>query len=88
MKISYKLDENEKELIEELSEITGVDYEVKGDLFPADSFIPLLKDLKYEIGILNERIEELECTIKENYRPITNKELYGDYEDYKKEHFN
>lgn len=85
MKISYKLDENEKELIEELSEITGVDYEVVGDLFPADSFIPLLKDLKLEITRRDEKIEELQKDIEDNYKPITNKELYGDIEDYKKE---
>ena len=81
MKISYKLDEHEQELIEELSEITGVDYEVVGDLFPADSFIPLLKDLKLEIT----RRDEIISDYQENYKPITNKELYSDYEDYKKE---
>jgi hypothetical protein len=72
MKISYKLDEDEKELIEELSNITGVDYEIVGDLFPADSFIPLLKDLKYEIGRRDERIENYE----ENWKPKTPQEIF------------
>lgn len=62
-KFCYILDDNEKEFIEELSDLTGVDYEVKGNEFPMDSFMPLLKDLKYEIGKLQERIEDLQ---KEN----------------------
>lgn len=88
MKISYRLDEEEKEFIEELSNITDVNYEIHDDLFPMDSFMPLLKDLKLEISRLEEKIESLEKNIKENYKPVTNKELYGDYEDYEKEHFN
>lgn len=81
MKISYKLDEDELEFIEELSNITGVDYEIHDNLFPMDSFMPLLKDLKYEIGKLQEKIEDY----KENYKPITNKEQFSDYEDYRLE---
>lgn len=77
-KIYYSLNKEELELIEELSELTGVDYEIKDGLFPSDSLIPILKDLKYEIGKRDERIENY----KENYRPVTDKELYGDYEDF------
>lgn len=81
MKISYKLDEEELEFMEELSELTGVDYEIKDNMFPMDSFISLLKDLKLEITRRDEQIENYE----ENYKPITNKELYSDYEDYRKD---
>ena len=59
-KICYILDDNEKDLVEELSDLTGVDYEVRGDEFPMNSFIPLLKDLKHEIGRLQEKIEDLQ----------------------------
>lgn len=78
----YILSNEEKEFIEELSELTGTDYELDGNTFPMDSFMSLLKDLKLEITKRDERIENYE----ENYRPITDKELYGDYEDYKREH--
>lgn len=68
----YKLNEYEEELIENLSNETGVDYELIGDMFPMESFIPLLKDLQYELENYKEKYENL----KENSRPITNKELY------------
>lgn len=62
-KFYYILSNEEKEFIEELSNFTGVDYELDGNTFPMDSFMPLLKDLKYEIGKLQEKIEDMQ---KEN----------------------
>lgn len=80
-KIYYSLNKEESQLIEELSELTGVDYEIRDSLMPMDSFISLIKDLKYEISKRDERIENYE----ENYRPVTNKELFSDFEDYRRE---
>ena len=77
----YKLDENEKELIENLSSETGVNYELIGDIFPINSFISLLKDLKIELEKYKEKYEDLKENLKDNYRPLTDKELYGGYED-------
>ena len=68
----YKMSEYDEELIDFLSNETGVDYEIIGNMFPMESFIPLLKDLKYELEKYKEKYENL----KENSRPITNKELY------------
>ena len=72
----YKLNEYEKELIENLSNETGVDYELIGDMFPMESFIPLLKDLQLELERYKEKYEDLKQNLEDNYRPITNKELY------------
>ena len=72
----YKLNEYEEELIEFLSNETGVDYEMIGDMFPMESFIPLLKDLKCQLESYKEKYEDLKQNLKDNYRPVTNKELY------------
>lgn len=77
-KFYYILNNEEKEFIEELSNLTGVDYEIIDNTFPMDSFLSILKDLKYEIGKRDEKIENLQENIKENYRPITDKELYSE----------
>ena len=60
MKVRYVLDESEMELLDELSETTGVDYEIVGNEFPMSSFIPLLKDLQLEIHRRDEKIEKLQ----------------------------
>lgn len=57
MKISYKLDNEELQLLKEVEEITGADYEIKGDLISAEKFIDIVKDLKVEIGVLQEKLE-------------------------------
>ena len=72
----YKLNEYEEELIENLSNETGVDYELIGDMFPMESFIPLLKDLQFELERYKEKYEDLKQNLEDNYRPVTNKELY------------
>lgn len=72
----YKLNEYEEELIENLSNETGVDYELIGDMFPMESFIPLLKDLQLELERYKEKYDDLKQNLKDNYRPITNEELY------------
>lgn len=77
----YKLNQDNLELIEYLSNATGVNYELEGDMFPMESFIPLLKDLKCQLENDKEKYEDLKENLKNNYRPLTNKELYGGYED-------
>lgn len=59
MKISYKLDNEELELLKKVQEITGADYEIKGELISAERFIDIIKDLKVEIGVLQEKLEDL-----------------------------
>lgn len=54
-----KLDEKEIELIEEIENRTGIDYELLGEFLPIDSFICIVEDLMAEIGILEEKIEDL-----------------------------
>ena len=53
-----KLTEKELELIKEVQEKTGTDYELLGEFIPCDGFICMVEDLMGEIGILEERIED------------------------------
>lgn len=75
--IYYKLSEYEQELLEYLSNHTGVNYGIVGDMFPMKSFIALLRDLKIEIDLRDEKIENY----KENYRPLTKEEIYIGYHE-------
>lgn len=54
-----KLTEKELELIEEIENRTGTDYELLGEFLPIDSFICIVEDLMAEIGFLEEKIEDL-----------------------------
>lgn len=74
----YKLSEDEKELMEEIANITGVDYELLGDFIPFDSFMYALKDLKIEYEAQKEKYEDLQENLKDNYRPITPSEMGWD----------
>lgn len=58
--VYFELSERNLELINEISEITDVDYELKRNLISAESLMSVVKDLKYEIGKLQEKIEDLE----------------------------
>lgn len=67
----------EEDLIKKVQAITCTDYECKGDLIPHESIIPLIKDLLIEIDRLEEKYEDLEKDMEENYRRIPVAEQYG-----------
>lgn len=69
--------ELKQDLIDKIEEITCTDYERKGDYIPAENIENMIKDLLYEIDRLNEKIEDMENDIRDNYRPISNEEMYG-----------
>lgn len=54
-----KLCERDIELIKEVQKRTLTDYELLGEFIPCDSFICIIEDLMGEIGILEEKIEDL-----------------------------
>lgn len=73
----YKLNDKELELINKLSNITSTNYELEGDMFPMDSFICLLEDLKWYIDYQEEQLEDIKRDIEDNYRPISYEEQIG-----------
>lgn len=69
----------DKELIDEVEEITDVDYERKEDVLLADNVISIIKDLIYEIHKRDEMINDIKEEIEEKYelRQIDPYEEYG-----------
>ena len=75
----WDLTNEDLEKIKEISEVTGVDYELKGNLVPVDSLIYALKDMLYEYHNKEEELEDLHQDIEDNYvlRRIDPYEEYG-----------
>ncbi len=80
----------EKELYDKASDITMTDY-VEIIYNPGSKFAhisefaaqSIIADLIHEIDILNEKIEDLEQDIENNYKPITKEEETGiNYRDF------
>lgn len=68
----------DKELIDEVEEITDVDYERKENMLLADNVISIIKDLIYEIHKRDEKIQDIEEEIKEKYE-LKNIDPYTEY---------
>jgi hypothetical protein len=73
----YRLESDEFEKIKEAEKITCTDYEIIGNLIPAENLMTIVEDLLMEIDTLNEKYEDLEKEVEENYKPYTKEELYG-----------
>lgn len=56
----YELNEAELKTIEEIGNITEVDYELKANYIPIDSFIYIAKDMLVEYHKLQEKLEQYE----------------------------
>lgn len=56
----YELNEAELKTIEEIGNITEVDYELKANYIPVDSFIYMVKDMLVEYHKLQEKLEQYE----------------------------
>lgn len=69
-----KIDE---ELYKKIQQITFTDYNAIGNLIPVDSIEPMLEDLLCEIEHQEERYEDLEQNVRDNYRQLSPAEIYG-----------
>ncbi len=69
--------EIDKELKTKIENITGVDYEFKDNFLPSENIVSIFEDLIYEIDRLEEKYEDLEKDLRDNYRPIPVSEQYG-----------
>lgn len=59
--------EVEKKILDKIEEITMTDYETEGNKVPADNIESMLDDLLREIEKLEERIEDLNNYLQEEY---------------------
>lgn len=69
-----KLDEDLREQIES---VTSTDYDFEGDMLLAENIEGMLKDLLYEIYNLQEKYNDLEQDLINNYKPISYVEEIG-----------
>lgn len=65
--------EIDKELKTKIENITGVDYEFKDNFLPSENIVSIFEDLIYEIDRLEEKYEDLEKDLEDNYihRPMS-----------------
>ena len=73
----HLLKENEIEKIKRVSDITGGDYELNENLIPVENLMAAIEDLLVEVGRLEERYNDLEEQLRENYKPISYAEQVG-----------
>lgn len=71
-----------KELYKRISNLTNTDYEgivLSEDLFYVDPevVVAMFEDMFCEIDSLEEKIEDMEQDIRDNYKPISPYEMYG-----------
>lgn len=73
----YLLNEKELKIFKEIEEETNTSYEIENNLLPLENVMGIVEDLLSEINSLNEKLEDLENDVRENYRPIPVAEQYG-----------
>lgn len=62
--------------LKKIQEITMTDYEAEGSFLPSDAINDIIEDLLLEIDRLQEKYEDLERDLEENYRAIPVSEQY------------
>lgn len=67
----------DEKLVKEIEKLTTTEYEKFGIAVKCDGIEGMLRDLVSEIHRLEEKYEELEEDLKENYRPISISEQVG-----------
>ena len=68
-KLYYVLDANELEIMQQVEERTGVDYEIKCNDIPLSSLMCAIKDLMYEYDKLQEEYEDYKERQNNDYNP-------------------
>lgn len=68
--IFYRMDENDRKLLDEVAEITITDYESFGDFIPVENLWNIIRDLKCEYNNLEEKYEDFVKDVEDNYKPI------------------
>lgn len=74
----YKLDNDELEKINRVSNITFTDYELKGNFISVESMMSAIEDLLIEIDKLEEAKKDMQQDIENNYE-LKNVNPYEEY---------
>ena len=73
----YKLNEDELERMFRASKITMTDYELIGNFAPVENLMTAIEDLLIELDKAEEKYNDLEEQLRENYKPINYAEEIG-----------
>lgn len=76
----YKLDRREYETIRDVSDLTFENYELIGDLIPADNLMRVIESLLVEYHNLEEEFEDYRQEIEDNYEPVSPSRQVGVYD--------
>lgn len=68
--MAYRLDAGEQELIKKVEKITNSDYNVDNGFISSTYIMSALEELLSEYEHLQERYNDLEKNLEENYKPI------------------
>lgn len=68
--------EIEEKLLKKVVEITTTDYEIKGNMLPCESIIPMIEDLVMSVEHYKEELEDIKNDLLNNY--TRNQENYED----------
>lgn len=60
-----------KELLNEIEEITNTNYNFNGDYSNVEKLISIIDDLLIEVRKAQEKLNELENDLNDNYRPVS-----------------
>ena len=71
--VYVKIDEK---LYDEVSGLTMTDYDKKGEEINVESLIQMIEDLLIEYHRSEETLQNVLSDLEDNYKPLTNKEMY------------
>lgn len=63
--------------VKQIKRITCNDYELVGCKLPVSSVVSLIEDLLSELDRAEEKYNDLEQNLEDNYKPISRAEMYG-----------
>lgn len=71
--VYVKIDEK---LYDEVSGLTMIDYDKKGDEVNVEALMQMIEDLLVEYHRSEETLQDVLSDMEDNYKPLTNKEMY------------
>ena len=75
--MKIELDNYSTEVLERVEDIMGTDYGRNGNYIQLEKLIAVIEDLEYEVHRLEEKIEDRERDIEDNYEQIPVSRQYG-----------
>ena len=63
-------------LYDEVSGLTMIDYDKKGDEVNVEALMQMVEDLLVEYHRSEETLQDVLSDMEDNYKPLTNKEMY------------